>query len=386
MSSVIETPDLLPPVVTLLGPVSMDVAVGSSFVEPGYTVTDNLDSSVDVVVSGIVNTAATGTYQITYNATDNAGNHALEKVRTINVTELPVVNHVPSITLLGSNPVTLTVGNTYTESGATSTDLEDGNLTSQIVMTGSVNTGVAGTYTIVYTVTDSGALSASTTRTVTVNPAPVVTSGGGGGGGGGSSYVYTSFAINGGALEATSSQVTLTLSASGLPQMWLSNDATFSTGGWMSVQSPYTWTLSTGTGTKTVYARFGSASSTYATNQDSILVTATSLPAPLPLVTPTSTSGVVLGASTTCTDLLMKNLRYGNRGAEVKTLQTFLNTTQGETLPLTGYFGSMTREAVKRFQKKYAAQILTPIGLSAPTGIVGNATRTVINSLACGTN
>ncbi len=82
----------------------------------------------------------------------------------------------------------------------------------------------------------------------------------------------------------------------------------------------------------------------------------------------------------------MKNLRYGNRGAEVKTLQTFLNTTQGETLPLTGYFGSMTREAVKRFQKKYAAQILTPIGLSAPTGIVGNATRTVINSLACGTN
>ncbi len=387
LQSEVLTPDLLPPVITLLGSTTMDTLVGSSFTEPGYMATDNVDPSVMVVVSGTVNTSATGTYQIMYNATDVAGNHALQKVRTVNVVSAPVVNQAPTIALLGSSPVTLTVGGTYTDAGATSTDLEDGDLTSQIVATGTVNTSIAGTYTMLYTVTDSGLLSASTTRTVIVNPVPVTPpSSGGGGGGGGSSYTYTTFAINGGAAEASSSQVSLSIYASGLPQMWISNDAAFSSGSWMPIQSPYPWTLSAGTGTKTVYARFGSASTTYATNQDSIILTTSTLPPQSTTTVASTSTGIVLGASTTCTDLLTKNMRFGMRGDDVKALQSFLNTTEGESLPVTGYFGAMTRAAVSRFQAKYAAQVLTPLGLKAPTGIVGPATRAFINTLACSSN
>ena len=66
----------------------------------------------------------------------------------------------------------------------------DGDITNKIVITGTVGTTV-GTYTLTYTVTDSGGLSASTTREV------VVENGGGGGptgGAGGSGVVVISYA------------------------------------------------------------------------------------------------------------------------------------------------------------------------------------------------
>ena len=50
----------------------------------------------------------------------------------------------------------LTIGDTYNEQGATAADREDGDLTSGIQTTGTVDTTAAGTYTITYTVTDSG--------------------------------------------------------------------------------------------------------------------------------------------------------------------------------------------------------------------------------------
>ena len=53
----------------------------------------------------------------------------------------------PVITLTGSATINLTVGDTYNELGATATDNIDGNITSSIVITGTVNTNTAGTYT-----------------------------------------------------------------------------------------------------------------------------------------------------------------------------------------------------------------------------------------------
>ncbi len=98
---------------------------------------------------------------------------------TCNITT--TVNTPPTITLIGIDPITLTVGDTFTDPGATANDLEDGDLTSQIVVSGTVNTAVAGTYVLVYTVTDSDGASASVTRDVIVVPAgacdvPVITS------------------------------------------------------------------------------------------------------------------------------------------------------------------------------------------------------------------
>lgn len=74
----------------------------------------------------------------------------------------------PVITLNGSNSITLKVGEVYTELGAKATDAKDGDLTSKIITTGSVNTAVAGTYTITYTVSDSSGNVTKSTRTVNV--------------------------------------------------------------------------------------------------------------------------------------------------------------------------------------------------------------------------
>ena len=87
-------------------------------------------------------------------------------------------NQRPVITLNGSSNININVGQTYTELGASAFDQEDGNITSKISISGFVNSGVAGTYTITYNVSDSQGLAAvPVTRTVTVtsvqNPTPV---------------------------------------------------------------------------------------------------------------------------------------------------------------------------------------------------------------------
>jgi hypothetical protein len=101
-----------------------------------------------------------------FNVSDKDYNDVVVSVSSISC---PLVNTPPLISLIGNNPSTLTVGQTWNEPGATSTDKEDGDLTNKIVITGTVGT-TPGTYTLTYTVTDSGGLSASTTRTVIVNP------------------------------------------------------------------------------------------------------------------------------------------------------------------------------------------------------------------------
>ena len=60
----------------------------------------------------------------------------------------------PVITLTGSN-VTVNVGDTYTDAGATASDDEEGDITANIVVGGdTVDTATAGTYTITYDVSD----------------------------------------------------------------------------------------------------------------------------------------------------------------------------------------------------------------------------------------
>lgn len=75
---------------------------------------------------------------------------------------------VPVITLKGDATITINVGDTYTEQGATAKDEKDGDISSKIAMSGSVNTSKAGKYTITYTVTNSGGSKATVKRTITV--------------------------------------------------------------------------------------------------------------------------------------------------------------------------------------------------------------------------
>ncbi|MCF6294919.1 MAG: DUF5011 domain-containing protein, partial [Flavobacteriaceae bacterium] len=146
----------------------------------GATATDDVDGDItaNIVIGGdTVNTNVAGTYVVTYNVSDAAGNAATEVIRTVTV-NLDTV--APVITLTGASTISLNVGDTYTEQGATATDDVDGDITANIVIGGdTVNTNVAGTYVVTYNVSDAAGNSATeVTRTVTVNPdtvAPVIT-------------------------------------------------------------------------------------------------------------------------------------------------------------------------------------------------------------------
>ena len=77
----------------------------------------------------------------------------------------------PVISIIGDNPLNLNVADTYTEIGATATDLIDGNRT--VTPSGTVNTAMANTYTITYNASDvAGNAGTPVTRTVVV-AAPV---------------------------------------------------------------------------------------------------------------------------------------------------------------------------------------------------------------------
>ncbi len=82
-------PDIVAPVMTLLGDATMSVSLNGQFVDPGVTATDDRDGdiSASVIVSGSVNTAVMGSYILTYNVSDQAGNAATPISRTVNVVE-----------------------------------------------------------------------------------------------------------------------------------------------------------------------------------------------------------------------------------------------------------------------------------------------------------
>lgn len=90
----------------------------------------------------------------------------------------------------------------------------------------------------------------------------------------------------------------------------------------------------------------------------------------------------ILGGSPVSCQIL-NNLQLGDTGDDVRCLQEFLKSQGPGIYPeglITGYFGSLTRAAVIRFQEKYASEILAPFGLFSGTGFVGSATRAKINT------
>jgi hypothetical protein len=93
-----------------------------------------------------------GTYTVTYNVSDAAGNAATQVIRTVNIT--PDVT-IPVITLLGESEISLELGSIYTDAGATAVDNIDGDITSNIVVVSTVDVNNVGTYTVTYNVSDA---------------------------------------------------------------------------------------------------------------------------------------------------------------------------------------------------------------------------------------
>lgn len=80
-----------------------------------------------------------------------------------------------------------------------------------------------------------------------------------------------------------------------------------------------------------------------------------------------------------------QNLYFGMRSdSQVKCLQEFLKSQGDKIYPealVTGNFLTLTKAAVVRFQEKYTADILAPLGLEKGTGFFGPLTRQVVNKL-----
>ncbi len=86
-----ESNDKNKPFIVLNGNPFMNWPLGTEFVDPGakvYDVTetnDTIEISFRLETSGNVNIDLEGTYQLKYNASDEAGNRADEKIRSVNV-------------------------------------------------------------------------------------------------------------------------------------------------------------------------------------------------------------------------------------------------------------------------------------------------------------
>jgi formylglycine-generating enzyme required for sulfatase activity len=74
----------------------------------------------------------------------------------------------PELELFGGVAITREAGQAWAEPGVEAHDARDGNITDQIVVTGSVDMNSTGTYLLTYSVQDGAGNTASTTRTVTV--------------------------------------------------------------------------------------------------------------------------------------------------------------------------------------------------------------------------
>ena len=194
----VEIKDLTPPEIVLKGSNPITIPVGFNYEDAGYVVTDNYDKVEDIVVkkSGSVDTSVPGTYYITYTATDTSGNKS-SVTRTIIVEEVKVISEnnnmgsngnnggnrppnnppviptpkpigVTTLELLGTSTVYLDYYADYIEAGFTANDTVDGNITSKVTVSGNVDTNKLGTYTLTYSVTNSGGKTTTVPRTVIV--------------------------------------------------------------------------------------------------------------------------------------------------------------------------------------------------------------------------
>jgi PKD repeat protein len=168
--------DITKPIITLNGSNPDTVELGYNYYNPGAIAMDNCDGNIsaNLVVVSNVNTSATGIYQITYDVTDSSGNKADQVTRLVWVSPDATA---PVITLYAGSTLTWPVNTAFVDPGFTATDNIDGNVTTNVQVTGSVDVNHPADFTITYTVTDAAGNSGTATRLVQVRDtiAPVIT-------------------------------------------------------------------------------------------------------------------------------------------------------------------------------------------------------------------
>src|SRR3990167_4471291 len=258
--------------------------------------------------------------------------------------------------------------------------------------------------------TNTMTVTGPTTVTITPNSGSTCTLNSGGVGGGSSNLPpadttppsNTSVSISAGASTTSTLSVSLTLAATDATQMIISNDAGFAGASWETYATTKSWTLTSGDGVKTVYARFKDAAGNMSVaTSDTITVSGTGT---IAIVSNEPTGGCSGGnlyntsTGNPCVNNLgnanqnssikfagvakvAKVINYKTRSTAVTNLQKFLKAMGTDIYPaglVTGYYGPLTKAAVAKFQMNYGIVV----NASTPGyGRVGPKTMAKINEL-----
>ena len=154
----IKVVDTTPPEIKLVSSPDHYANPVLGYEEEGFTATDNYDGDLTAQVAREEKDG-----KIFYTATDSSGN-------TVTVERTLVYKDViaPVITLVQGNNIARDKGADFAEPGFSAVDECDGDITSQVSVSGTVDGHTYGTYVLTYTVTDSSGNVAEVKRTVQI--------------------------------------------------------------------------------------------------------------------------------------------------------------------------------------------------------------------------
>ena len=162
--------------IVLFGAREITLTEGDKYIEPGYyalTTTNEIKQEEIEVTPEEIDTSVPGTYYISYTIGTKKETREIivlekeEKEEKSDKEETGVL----TLTLEGESMMVINVGSKYTEPGYKAIDTIDGDITDKVEVSGVVNTGVAGSYSLTYEVTNSSLKKVTKTRTVIVKNA-----------------------------------------------------------------------------------------------------------------------------------------------------------------------------------------------------------------------
>lgn len=156
--------DIVSPSITLNLADKLIIEKDSEFVDPGFVAMDDVDGdiSANVMVTGSIDTSIYGKQYLTYTVMDSSGNYC-QTQRMVVVQEF-----TPPQLFLASTTAFVRAGEEFVESGYNAFDDIDGDVTSDVFITGTIDTTVPGIYYLTYTAVDSSFNLTSLNKTVYV--------------------------------------------------------------------------------------------------------------------------------------------------------------------------------------------------------------------------
>ena len=155
--------------IVLNGEKELSINLLGEYIEAGASATyRNEDITNLIEISSNIDNTKIGEYNVEYKIRYKDKEELIS--RKINIVD----NINPELTLNGKQEVSIYVGNSYNEEGASAIDNYDGDISDKILIEGEVNTNKEGEYKITYKVSDSSNNESIKERVVKVVTRPIV--------------------------------------------------------------------------------------------------------------------------------------------------------------------------------------------------------------------